>query len=271
MKKTKLVYGVMLGALASVTGSANAAITSPAVVDFGHAVGRTETVLTSGAYYGKPNADSGVAGACFGGTCVAQNGMLVGTIKDDSSANAHVHQSGTQADRMLAFHNDSGGMYFRVSDLTSFSLDSVTISAPYATDNPYARSLAADGTSLNANYNPAYDYFEILGFSEAYNPDLDKGDGTNYSTRVAYQTIYNGFDGSLALNSDFRNVKGVWIHYAGVPNTGNATFSFHADIDNIAVSAAQVAAVPVPAAVWMFGTGLLGMLSFGRSKAKLTA
>ncbi|WAR46476.1 hypothetical protein [Methylomonas rapida] len=272
MNKTKLVYGAVFGLLASVAGSANAAITSPTVVDFGYKPNRTtpDTVLTAGAYYGKANVAPVGAEICPEGDCVLQNSMVIGTIGDPTGPNAHLHQGGSTADRMLAYHNDSGGVYFRADDMSAFSFDSIKISSPYSGENPLAKYLA-DGVTLNPDHDSTLDYYEILGFDTAFNPDLWNGDGTNYSTAVAYQTIYNGFNDTLSLNEDFRNVKAVWIHYAGAQNVGLAQFPFKVQIDNIAVSAPQVTSVPVPAAVWMFGSGLLGLLSLGRRKPALSA
>lgn len=265
MKNVKLIYGMMFGALAAVSGNASAEITSPAIVDFGYKPNRStpDTVLQLGAYYAKGNLTPDAGGACPGevaGTteCVYQNGMVVSTINDPTGLDAHLHQGGSTADRELAYHNDSGGVYFRALDSTAFSLDSIELNSPLTSENPYA---------IGGDHDPALDYFEILGFSDAVNPDLWNGDGTNYSNRVAYQTYENGLSGTLVLNDDFRNVSAVWIHYFGIPKVADAAFPFKVQVDNIAVSAAQVTSVPVPAAAWMFGSGLIGMLSFGRKRA----
>jgi len=258
MNKIKLVYGAVFGLLASVAGSANAAITSPTVVDFGYKPNRTtpDTVLTEGAYYGKANTAPNPNGTCVV-DCVYQNGMVVGTIEDATGPNAHLHQGGSLADRELAYHNDSGGVYIRAMDSTAFSLDSIEMNAPINGENPYN--------------DPQYDFYEILGFSTALNPGLSESNGTDWGTKIAYQTVLNGFSGTVTLGEAFKNVSAVWIHYAGVPNVGSAAFPFKVQIDNIAVSAPQVTSVPVPAAVWMFGSGLLGLLSLGRRKPALSA
>jgi hypothetical protein len=137
----------------------------------------------------------------------------------------------------------------------------------------------------------------FLGFSTAANTSamntasgsiaaegdaLAAGDGTNYAHRVAYQTVLQnpnspGFSGTLALNSDFNDADGInaiWIHFKG-PTSANGyldateanalTPGFKVNIDDIVLE--SVTSVPVPAAVWMFGSGLLGMLSLGRRKA----
>ena len=179
---------------------------------------------------------------------------MIGTAEDQANTTAHVHRgSGSNlADRTLQHHADSGGIYIRAQKGEAFSLDSMKFLAPITDANPYS------GTNEN---------WEILGFSQAVNPNLDQGDGTNYATRVAYQQIANGFNGTLnlsAINDDFKNVNAVWIHYQGYPKTATDGKEYDLKIDDIAISPVVV---PVPAAVWLFGSGLLGMLSFGRRKA----
>lgn len=281
MYNKSFIYAVAVGAAMAVTTNASAEILSPTVVDFGFRSNNGtplnfaddyDTVLTAGAYYGKANAyDAAASTTCPGGDCVVQNGMVIGTITDVSGPNAHLHQGGINADRMLAYHGDSAGVYIRTSDLTAFSLDSIYFDAPINGGNPYDFS---DVT-----------FFEVLGFSDALNPDLATIDpyvgvpyeiGTNnqdlanynpfdtYSNLVAYQTVSNGTVGDVFLNDAFQNVSAVWIHMHGFTNTGSIALPFEVELDNIRVSPA---AVPVPAAVWLFGTGLLGVLSAGRKKA----
>jgi hypothetical protein len=58
------------------------------------------------------------------------------------------------------------------------------------------------------------------------------------------------------------NPRNAWYFYNVLGNQGftNKGVQFHA----WAVSPGQVAAVPVPGAVWIFGTGLVGLLSLKR-------
>ena len=37
-------------------------------------------------------------------------------------------------------------------------------------------------------------------------------------------------------------------------------------IDNIVFTAAEMPSVPVPAAIWLFGSGLIGLVGFARGK-----
>jgi len=58
------------------------------------------------------------------------------------------------------------------------------------------------------------------------------------------------------------NPYGAWYFYTSYGNQGydNKGFQFYA----WAVSPGQVNAVPVPGAVWLFGTGMLGLLGLKR-------
>jgi len=186
--------------------------------------------MTLASYAGFANNAFGASGDCAGsGTegCYKEDGFVVGIVQDSSNKTAHVHRGSGEnlQDRALQYHADSTGIYIRALKGQAFSLDSMNFSAPITGENPD---------------NGPNDYWEILGFSQASNPGMDSGDGTNYATRIAYQTIANGFDGLLNLNSSFENVKAVWIHYRfnGAPaqtsNYGGKTFDVK--LDNINLS-----------------------------------
>lgn len=292
MYNKSFIYAVAVGTAMAVTTNASAEILSPTVVDFGYKPDRNtpDTVLKLGAYYSKGNLTPIAGGNCPGedssNQCVYQNGMVISTVEDASGPDAHLHQGGSTTNRAIAYHNDSGGVYIRAQDSTAFSLESIKFISPPSGENPYA----IGGTG---GHESTFDFFEILGFSEAVNSDLAAidpyadlqfdGDGLPilstynpfdaYSNLVAYQTVENGVTdlgspvgvSTVFLNADFQNVKSVWIHYFLVPNVGEAGFPFKTQLDDISVNA--VAAVPVPAAAWLFGTGLLGVLSAGRKKA----
>ena len=183
------------------------------------------TGMTSASYAGfannAPIADGHCAGSGPNG-CYEQNGMVVGIVKDTSNPIAHLHRV-PGADKALSYHSDSSGIYIRSLDSKAFSLDSMDFKAPISANNP--------DSGVN-------DYWEILGFNTALNPGLDTGDGTNYATRVAYQTVANGFNGTLLLNSGFSNINAAWIHYKGYPQTPTDGKDFSMALDNVKVSPA---------------------------------
>ncbi|UOA07442.1 DUF3570 domain-containing protein [Methylobacter sp. S3L5C] len=182
------------------------------------------TGMSLSSYAGFANTSPIAGGGCPGSGssgCYNQNGMVVGIVEDTSNPIAHLHRAGTVADRSLQYHSDSSGIYIRSQDSKAFSLDSMNFKAPISGANPD---------------NGPNDYWEILGFNTALNPNLDTGDGTNYATRVAYQTVANGFDGTLQLNSSFNNINAAWIHFKGYPQTPTDGKEFSMALDNINVS-----------------------------------
>lgn len=261
MTRMKLIGGLIFVGLASMANTAGAAITSEVTINF-------DTILFS-SYKGKgniaPAADPSpapVAANCTGSGpsgCYTEQGVTFGIVNDTSefgSTESHLHRVDVLGGRRLGYDSDSSGIYIRTLDSTAFSLSSMGFYAPIIPTN---------------NQTGPNDYWEILGFNTALNPNLDTGNGTDYPTRVAYQSVLNGFDsdvsGALLLNSDFQNVNGVWIHYKGYTQYPIDGIAFSMRIDNVVLSA-PVAAVPVPAAAWLFGSGLMGLVSFARRKAR---
>jgi hypothetical protein len=256
----KIFSGLMLTAAVAVSGAANAAITGPTTIDF--------TGMRFSSVAGKANVTPQANGDCFGAgnnACYIEGGtysplgaytgggkgVVVGIVEDTSNGTAHIHREGDITAATLGYHSDSSGIYIRAQDSTAFSLTSFDFNAP-----------------IIVGVNPdtgANDVWEILGFSTALNPELGAGDGTNYATRVAYQTVANGFEGVLNLDPAFQNISAFWIHYKGYPQTPLDSKAFGMDLDNVVLNAP--AAVPVPAAVWLFGSGLMGILASRRKKA----
>ncbi|WP_434130544.1 VPLPA-CTERM sorting domain-containing protein [Methylocaldum gracile subsp. desertum] len=247
MNKSKTIAGMIFSALTLTTGTAGAAIVDPVTIDF--------EAMTFAAYYGKANLAPEPGGTCAGAGsagCYFEDGFAIGTVSNPDP-NAHLHRYDGDFSTLLQYHPDSPGIYVRAQDSSAFSLTSMEFQAPIKNANP--------GTGPN-------DVWEILGFNTALNPDLAAGDGTNYPTVVAYQTVANGFNGTLTLDEAFENIDAFWIHYKGYPIVPEDGKRFDLRIDNITLSA-PVSAVPIPAAVWLFGTGLMGLVSLGRRKAGL--
>ncbi|CAG1022961.1 hypothetical protein MTYM_02099 [Methylococcales bacterium] len=256
MKNMKLLSGALFAALASIAASAGASIASEETLTF-------SSMATLQQIGGKANLAPVADGSCTGtGTvgCYYEGSFVVGIVSDSSNLFSHLHKPLNIG--QLQYHSDASGIYLRALDSTNFSLTKLDFHAPYdPNENPDA--------GANAGSN---DYWEILGFNTALNdgssplnPNLDTGNGINYASRVAYQTVTNGFDGTLPLNGGFQNINAFWIHYAGYPQTPDDGKQFAMSLDNVVLNAP--ATVPIPAAVWLFGSALTGLLAFGRRKA----
>lgn len=279
MKQANLIGGMVFAVLTSAAGSASASITTATTIGF--------ESLGGASVAGTPNLTGTTTNSAGNKNTYLESGIRFGIASDPLDTISHLHKlPGTDTGIQLQYHSDSSGIYFRASDDTAFSVWGMDFHAGYdAAENPHTSG--------------AGDYWDIYGFSNARNPGLltsnvddnglptDANTGYPTSTAIAHAQVANGFDGVLdllSLDSSFASVSAVWIHYHGYPHSPNAyiqydaegnaltsAYQFAVEVDNISLNAAGVvpvvAPVPVPAAVWMFGTGLLGMFSFGRKKA----
>lgn len=209
-----------------------------------------------------------------------ENGAVVGIVADPTDlTDAHLHRIITGSDRDLQYHTDSTGIYVRLQDQTSFSLQ---------------------GFDYDLSHAQAGGNYKIYGFQNAINDPL-LGTGTADPNAASYYlddadpeggliphiaeyTLpNNGTIGNLSLSqlaaadADWGNISAFWITFEGFNNSPNTHYAFtdapafpawDFRIDNIVLGAAVApAAVPVPGAVWLFGTGLAGLLANRRKKA----
>lgn len=237
----KILIQLLLSAATGLSNTVNAAVTGPTTISF--------NPFPYASISGFGNVEPLAGGNCPGSRntgCYYEDGMAVGIVEDTSNPISHLHGNGSGSVVALGYHSDSSGIYVRAVDGSAFRLTSMLFEAFIdAAGNP--------GTGPD-------DVWEILGFNTAENPELDIGDGTNYSTRIAYQTVANGFNEVLTLDSAFNNINAFWIHYKGYPQTPIDGKQFSMQLDNIVLGAP----VPLPAAAWLFGGGLMTVLAFGK-------
>ncbi|MDD1620575.1 MAG: DUF3570 domain-containing protein [Methylococcaceae bacterium] len=190
------------------------------------------TTLTFGKYidmeagvYGKSNMNVGVDCHLF--SCYRESGFVIGTVYDPVEQSTHVHRGGakTPLDRSLEYHKDSSGIYIRALNGEAFNL----LNMDFNIDLDKTPGTGPD------------DYWEILGFNNAVNPNLVSGDGKNYNTGVAYQQVFNTHTGILALDRAFSNINAFWIHYHGyLRDVGHAPGNdFSVEIDDINLTSAN--------------------------------
>lgn len=180
---------------------------------------------------------------------------------------AHIHVNGgdgNPATPTVPFiHGDVGGVFISgTGSHSAFSFSSMDV---------------LDAVLQSDNLIHPNATVTVRGFKGGVNGMLDgivEADGTTmqYSggSKVAETTIANGFTGTvdfLAQDAGFGDVDYVEFFftdfYRQLPSSlGDGAFDFK--FDNIVVDTAAV--VPVPAAVWLFGSGMLGLLSFGKRK-----
>lgn len=184
-------------------------------------------------YAGKANLAPAAGGLCSGTGlqgCYYEDGVAIGIVNDSSNPVAHLHRAGSVADRELQYHADSTGIYLRALDGSAFGLLSLDFEAP-----------------LDAAENPdsgAADFWEVMGFNTSVNPTLDTD--TAFPTRVAYQTVANGFNGPLVLGADFLNINAFWITYNGYHQTPVDGKAYSVSIDNVALNSVAPVVAETP-------------------------
>jgi hypothetical protein len=115
------------------------------------------------------------------------------------------------------------------------------------------------GTDITTSQMGGLFYNQLGG---AAMTDIATKHNANYDlfTNVQSYVYWSGSEYTPNSNSAWTFATSTgYQHYIG--NKGNQFYAW-------AVRSGDVAAVPVPAAVWLFGSGLIGLLSFTRRKTK---
>ncbi len=191
--------------------------------------------------------------------------LVLSPVIDGAGDASHIHVSGgcgAGCDATPFIHGDVGGVYIDgTGSHETFSLQSMNVihavlnSAELSNPNTTVTVRGFLG-GTNGMENPAAtgNVFEYVG-----------------GAQVAETTISNGFSGIvdfLAADAGFGAVDYVEFFFTDFytlkPSSfGDTTLEF--EWDNIVIGT-EISAVPVPAAVWLFGTGIVGLLSIGRRK-----
>ena len=144
-----------------------------------------------------------------------------------------------------------------------------------------------DGSAFD--YNFTFDGTTDWGYNIGAPGAAYAGSTASEMAHLFYNTLgnlaYYGTNGLLQPGSGltntgpFSNLRGdpYWTGLEYVPDPGNAwIFAFHSGFQGrastttgwyaLAVHPGDVSAVPVPAAVWLFGSGLMGLLAVAKRK-----
>jgi hypothetical protein len=112
--------------------------------------------------------------------------------------------------------------------------------------NDYPVQFPANGWTFHAKSGPEPIAFDDHAFKLQF---------TNFLTN-------DGGTYTLDTSNDFRSYEGTWVEVTG--STTGGGMPLLRSIASGTVSG-TLAAVPIPAAVWLFGSGLLGLLGISRS------
>ena len=166
--------------------------------------------------------------------------------------------TGTAGGNFAIFANDLTGMSGFISDAGDVSLDvtgrlglaqffAATIGTqPWNVDN--AASIAGQGDAVTGLYEPL-----TSGASANWTPGTP-GTPSVSLTGSALTGPDGAWTGSLVSAG---NVGAAWQLFDGTPYTEKY---------NITVNGTVAPPIPVPAAVWLFGSGLLGLVGVARRK-----
>ncbi len=118
-------------------------------------------------------------------------------------------------------------------------------------------SLAAVTTSSNTVPGTSSNQYAVSYNNYGYSKLLVAGTSTSFAA-----IIYTS--GNVSLDQFWLNIYGSSYGNQDIltPKTDIQSTLFK----SVAISALPIAAVPVPAAVWLFGTGLLGLTGFARKR-----
>jgi hypothetical protein len=256
--KLKTLSSLILAGSATFAGTASAA-----VVTFD---GMPSAVFGAANESGtkQPGNCGGLVGGCF-----VQNGIVVGGVVDPLDAGGHIHYAETAGDAEAQYHPDSTGVYVRMDDLSSFSLQSI---------------------NLNVTNGSAGGNFVLYGYANATNPGLLTSNvGTPFSGGKANPTdpeggtvtpiasyvlpnddIFNGTLDLATLGSAWGDIGSFWLTFQGKNHSPTVSYAagsyplWDIRIDDInlgAVVTAPPAEVPLPGAVWLFGSALAGFVA----------
>jgi len=193
----------------------------------------------------------------------------IGDVAD--TAHIHVSGSGSSTTPTLPFiHGDVGGVFIDGSNsLSTFSLQKMDIlqavlksNSPEFTHSNYSVTVRGFLGGTNGM---------MTGSAESDMTMVYKGGSQVATATITEADASHTFD-FLNADNNFREVDYVEFFFTDFyrfqPTTAQDTALLF-EFDNIVVG--EVSAVPVPAAAWLFGTGLIGLISLGKRRNYLTA
>lgn len=256
MKKSTLAAAIGL-AMGGAALSAQAALTNSTILAFAPGnVGTFNSAAGAGASYFVMNygAFTGMQAGTDGGIHIGAAQPLLPGVASHGGA----PWGGTYTSDIGSI--DTGWGFFNNTGL-HFTSSAVTMTA----DNGFTKSLDFSGWRVSWNGIPSINMGGGSQVVSAYNS----------KTKTTAYTTYNNGTGLATITcsqSSCSNSSSFTLDYAAVVPQGDPSgfggvpYSVHLTGD-----IPPHAAVPVPAAAWLFGSGLLGLVGIARRKKKASA
>ena len=201
-----------------------------------------------------------ISGTFAGGMSIGQqiNGTYIFDTDENNASWSDTTPSTNPGHEYTSFYDFSGSPY-SVSLTFPGAAGSFTNSAPVSVivNNDLSLTLDDTGGLLAAG---TYDWIEILGSTTSDVAPQTPGNGQEW-TLALFADDANWFaDGSVIPDSLPSSYTAILIGI-DLDSEGNEIGFAVSTVDSVTISS-----VPIPAAVWLFGSGLIGLIGFARCK-----
>ncbi len=216
-----------------------------------------------------------------GATTIQRDASIAGTFIDPYAA--HAFASADLGSGQLKILADSAGITF-ASATARFS-DRIYLSGPYngcgdgSLANPfkcYAISVGLSATGTLTGGSNGYAELVAGGNIDGAQLRFDLASGTTSQSGIAHTTrvLTSPQPAFLDINATLSGGSAAIYYGAGIldfSNTAALTLDLPPGVTFTSESGVFLTAVPVPAAVWLFGSGLLGLIGIARRRSSRSA
>ena len=220
-------------------------------------------------------------GGVFAGITPVQGNTYLGQLNNYNAKPANaLNQLSTTKSISVAENSWAGGVYDSNTDTFNTGLLYGHIHASTGTGNPEQNLIALGANYLNITVGDdnMFSGNNLLAFSIYQGFATGHGlSGMNLLGTVFANAIGQSIGLSVALTGNYMSdpaTAGEYTIVVGDQGGINGSFDGHiklgVEASATALYATQVAAVPVPGAIWLFGSALAGFIGFGR-RNQLTA
>jgi len=208
------------------------------------------------------------AGLMFLGTTGIASAAFVLTIDDPTTGGTDVTVTDDNSDGLITYSDTIGGFLVQVA---------TGISKP-STTSPQLLFLNSVSVSGGSSSSPAS---LIISLTDTDYVDSPPALNAIYSGgtigSVNFDFLYDASNGEFGGTSFFNSgvitsnpFSGVNVAIPGIPS-GLYSLTMTAEVyhngDGVTSFTSEIQSVPVPAAVWLFGSGLLGLVGVARRKS----